>query len=363
MKTKYINSASAFLLVCLLLLGSCSGGSDDQVYDIQNNPDNLPQAAVELIGEIEAGKLNDYESVVARFEKLYESHMDLLDSDEWGKVIGRLGAKFTHLADSLVILGPDNYYQAGGLYILAAYSRPEDDDAAEKKRHFETWRDAIDDSSIVIPDSGMSKIPTLAERISIFKHFMLSDTVHRSFGQEHIAKPLFGAGGSSHGWLRPDAVASLSRLDRAFLSFSGLIETSFDSALAFFADDALALLDLGISRIGEDYYCVEAYFVPRDSITEDYTVAFRIQTLDSSIYTTRLGQNDYLPYDFTPIETSSSWPVGKVAGSVGRFVYKGDPGQLLIGLYLSDGSSDGFFPVADNDLNLIELPASFFPSP
>ncbi|MCB2231641.1 hypothetical protein KQH82_13055 [bacterium] len=351
------------ILICalvILALFGCGYNPDKPVYDTLENPKNFPQEALDLLDDIEAKKLMDYESVEKRFESLYESHFGLLDNEDWGDVIVKLGTKFRVWADSMAAEGIPKFYQAGGLYALASFARPDDFRVRDKKELFDTWRAAVESGPPASLFVDPSTVPTLNERIDLAKSFVLADSLHRAFAEQHLLPPLFVSEGTN--WLRVQAVQQLRAADQAFLDHAGLVDFAFESPLTSFDSGKVELIDCMMTPIeGADQYRIEAYFIPRDSIEEDLGVVFRIQAPESTPYTVDYAGESWTPYDFATLTPSSTWPVGKVAPAIGTLYYSGPPAPALIGLMVLDQKNPRPLPVDSALGNFFELPPTVFP--
>ena len=346
------------LSATLLLSAGCGYNPDKPVYDTAKNPYKFPQDALDLINDIEAGKLMTYESVADRFEALYGKDMSLLDNHEWAEVVSKLGSKFRVWADSLANEGLSKYYQAAGLYALASFARPEDRRTMDDKELFETWRDAVDSGSPAALFLDPETVPTLEERIEIAKEFLLSDSLHRAFAIKYVIGPMFVSEGTD--WLRPQALQQLRAADQAFLDYAGLAQFSFESPLVRFDSGKIDLIDCIMTPVDSFHYRVEAYFIPRDSITQDIGVVFRIQAPASTPYTVEYDGRDWSPYDFSTLTPSTTWKVDSVAPAVETLYYSGAAQPTLIGLVVLDQNNPRPLPVDSGGI-YFELPASVFP--
>lgn len=353
------NSLFPFGLAVALVVASCGYNPDTPVYDTAQNPKNFPPQAVRLLEDIEAQKLMDFESVALRFEQLYGDHIELLDNHDWADVVLKLGTKFRSWADSLVKEGIPKYYQAGGLYALASFARPDDSRVREQKELLETWREAVETGPPASLFADPTTAPTLAERIELAKSFVLADSLHRAFAREYLTKPLFSS--VEVEWLRPQALQQLRAADQAFLEHAGLARFEFESPLATFDSGRVELIDCLMTPVDSNQYRIEAYFIARDSIKEDLGVLFRIESPEATPYTVEHGGRSWAPYDFGMLAPSNTWPVNSVAVAVQVVYYDGSAVPTLIGLMALDSQRPRVIGVDSPRGDWFELPPIVFP--
>ncbi|MCK4632869.1 MAG: hypothetical protein KAT79_06325, partial [candidate division Zixibacteria bacterium] len=115
---KLLSGKAILIGLLLALVAACgSNGSGDTSYNTKTNPRNFPQLAIDLLDNIESGKLADYDAIVGAFGELYIDHSDLLDNTAWQSVVNQLGHHFRQRADSLAGEGVGHYSTAAGMYI------------------------------------------------------------------------------------------------------------------------------------------------------------------------------------------------------------------------------------------------------
>lgn len=342
----------------LCFVGGCGYNPEDPVYDTKSNPENFPPAAINIIEGVQQGRLNDFETVADAFGTLYDQHLELLDNTAWHEVVTKLGVKFKLTADSLADIGLAEYARAAGLYKLAAFARPDDSEAKQKHSLFETWTDELENSSLARAFAREVDNRTLDERIELLKLFYLSDSTARDFARRYLVDEVVEP---REDWLNHQALQTLSRADQAFLVYAGLIDASISGEVARFSDPEIILVDCQIKRVEDSLYRVECYFKPEQQVKADYAVAFRIATQDSSDFTVTYENEQFIPYDFAPVNASSSWEVGDIAPAADQFYYAGPPREVAVGLYLPDSEPPRFLRVKGDRTDLLLLDSAIFP--
>ncbi len=347
-------------IVCLaVFVAGCSQDSDRPVYDTAKNLDGFPRAALALIDDIESQRLSDYESIALRFETLYGEHMELLDNRAWAGVILRLGDKFRVWADSLAGLGPETYYRAGGLYALASFARPDERETRDLKDLFETWREAVEAGPPASLFHEPTARPSMKDQIELAKAFVLSDSLHRAFATRYVLGRLFRAGDTN--WVRPEFLQQLRAADQAFLDYAGVADFAFETPLARFDSGRIELIDCLMTPVEGSRYRVEAYFIPRDSISKDIGVVFRIQSPDATPYTVSYDGREWIPYDFSLLRPSTEWLADSVAVAVETLYYEGEAAPAVIGLMTLDQANPRPVPLDGSEEPWFELPRAVFP--
>lgn len=343
-------------LLVALTVGACSKDANAPIYDTAANPEKFPPEALELIDAIEDGSMNNYDTIVGAFEKLYGAHMELVDVPAWGRVISKFGARFAHRADSLVALGLSHYYQAAGLYALASYAQPNDNRLYSLKEQFDGWRLAVDIN--LIPEVFLrgDQPASLHENIELLKQFYLADSTYNQFADNYLVGPLL-----SHRSPEELKDPSLPTVDLVFLAFAGLIEWQPDTSLVRFVDPRIDLVGLHLAPLTEYQYRVEAYFLPREKTGADFAVAFRVAVPDSNLYTERYGDRHYVPFDFQPLRPVSTWQPGKIEAAVEEIYFEGEPGPSALGLYLPESHPVIYAPIEGSGSYLALFADSLFP--
>jgi hypothetical protein len=347
--------SALILSIIVLLIAGCGYDPDKKAYDTSKNPDGFPPAALSLVDGIESGKLDTYDTITATFADLYTNHPELLDNPQWRTVIGRLGAKFKFKAEQLALAGPSRFVLAAHYYTLAAFARPEDDRLQERKELFDTWTQAVADSVVAADFDPSSKNVTLSDQLAVLKYFMLSDSLHQQFGREYLQPNLLDVRTAS-AVLKGDIPGNLAASDICFLLTLGYKGKIPASALASFTEPNIDLISMRISRQTGKWYAAEFYFVPREKLTSDLHVAFRLMAPDSSAGEPRRQ----IPYDFRPALAATGWKSGTIAASYRRFQYDGPPTEALVGLYEKSADSTHFVPLRDTGAPLYRGPMSVF---
>ncbi len=347
------------LLVAVLgcTLVGCGYDPDSSVYDATGNPENFPDRAVKLVDDIQTGRLTDYDSVMAVFGGLYTSHAELLDDIRWTRVIERLGVKFRMIAERCADAGLQEYDRAAKFYKLASLARPRDDRLQYLSALYAVWEEALTDSMIspvFNPDSSQLELP---RRISLLKYFLLGDTLHQRFAQDHLLPELLGSLSLEES-MSASATHNFSAADKAFVVSQGITHEPIHEKLASFTEPAIDLVAAQIVPHPGGWYAAELYFMPIDSLTANYTVALRFASADTA--TAPSVDNHLLTFDFHPPNPTSTWHVGRIAAVYRRLVYHGLPTEVSVGLYATRSDSVQFVRVRDSGEPLLTLPSSTF---
>ena len=344
------------VLFAALLIAGCGYNPDKPVYDTAKNPDHFPDAAVSVLSQIESGQLKDYDEITEAFAALFTEHPDLLDNDSWKDVIDRLGAKFRYRADEMLKKGPEDYTQTASLYLLASFARPDDKKVQEKSRLFSAWTDAMEDTTLakLIEKSGGRM--SMPGKLELLRHFEVSDSLSRRFAFEYLRHQLFEL--HTGGRLKPSVVKSLSPANQALVSYADLTDIVPDTTVAVFETPTIDLAAVNLVPLRSGWYRLELYFVPREQITRDYTIAVRVPTGDSTVPKLEGGAQGSLPFDFEPHLPMSQWTPGKVMLVAKRLYYTGDFTQLRVGLYERGTSPVQFVPISGSDEQLVSIPVS-----
>ena len=345
----------AVLLLVIIVVG-CGYNPDKPVYDTAKNPDKFPDAAVSLISEIEAGKLENYDQLTERFADLYTTHPDLLDNEPWKEIIDRLGAKFRYQAEEFVKKGPEDYSKVASLYSLASFARPDDKKVQEKARLFTAWSDAMEDTTLarLIEMSGGKM--SMAGKLELLRHFEVSDSLSRRFAFEYLRHQLFEL--HTGGRLKPSVVKALSPANQALVAYADLTDLLPDTNVAVFETPTIDLAAMNLVSLRSGWYRLELYFVPREHITRDYTIAVRVPTGDSTLPQLGGGALNFLPFDFEPHQPTSEWTPDKVMLVAKRLYYTGDFSEIEIGLYERGTTPVQFVPISGSDEQLVTIPVS-----
>lgn len=343
------------ILIALGLAG-CGYNPDSPVYDTAGNPDGFPVAAVKLIEAVQGGQLNSFESLVGAFGDLYTTSPELLDDYRWRAVIERLGVQFRIKAEKGAEAGIVGYRSAAQYYDLASMARPKDERLQQRKELFAGWLQAIEDS-IIPPDFDPVKKPVPAStELSLMKYFLLGDSLHRRFAEQMLLPELSVVGSLS----KPGIEAGASVSDRCFLKLLRLTQETPRGKIGTFTEPTIDLVAAQIRPQAGDWYAAELYFLPHQKLTADYTVAFRMTARDTVGQSGTAAAGHDLAFDFHPVQPTSGWKNGELAGVYRRFRYTGAPVELAIGLYETAADSAHYVRVGETGERLLVLPATTF---
>jgi hypothetical protein len=343
------------LLVTLGLTG-CGYNPDSPVYDTAGNPDGFPAPAVKLIEAIQTGQLSSFESLVGAFGDLYTASPELLDDYRWRKVIERLGVQFRLKADKGAETGISGYRLAAQFYDLASLARPKDERLTARKELFAGWLQAIADS-IIPADFDPARNPvSAATELTLLKYFLLGDSLHQRFAEQLLLPELTVAGALN----KPGIEAGMPVADRCFLKLLGLNQEMPRGKVGSFAEPTIDLVAAQVTHQAGDWYAAELYFLPHQKLTADYAVAFRMTARDLVAPAFPAPAGHDLAFDFHPVQPTSHWKSGELAGVYRRFRYTGAPVELAVGLYEKVADSAHYLRVGETGERLLVLPASTF---
>lgn len=260
-----------FLLLAAALLVAVAGCSSDQKsdadlpeYDLAANPAGFPDRAVELLQKIEDGKLAVYDLIVDNFADLYMVHPDLLENEDWHRVIRQVGRRFEKRADALSARGVQFYLQSAGYYRLASFADPENDELAETSRLFDTWSDAI--SSFGALGRTVRDFEDLDEACRVGRYFLFGNELQQRFGNEFLIdkylKPLVKE--------EPSTVRlqSLEPINQAFLAWLGLYPAYNAEPFGQFSRSDIELLAMADYPEDSTWTRVEFFVTTADSTLE-----------------------------------------------------------------------------------------------
>jgi hypothetical protein len=333
----------AIILSLAAIVSGCGYNPEKKAYDTAANPQGFPQKALQLVDGVESGRLGTIDSITSMFADLYTDNPELLDNPEWRTVVTRLGSKFKFKAEQYSSQGPASFDEAADFYTLASFARPGDSRLAARKSLFETWEQAVNDSIVSPPLLSDTHPASLPEKLTLLKYFMLSDSVHREFGQSYLLPQLIDVRMVSNA-LKSDSEGGISLSDRCFLlslGFKGKLPTQ---SLATFSEPKVDLTSVRISKQAGNWYAAELYFIPREKIDSDFHIAFRLAAPDSSNHVLSLTKT----LDFLPEDKTTKWHPGSVVAAYRRFTYDGGPTQVQVGLYQKSADSVHFVPLRDS---------------
>ncbi|MBK7142780.1 MAG: hypothetical protein IPH75_11950 [bacterium] len=348
------------LIASLMLLAGCGQDPTKAVYNTKANPEGYPARACLMLDQLESGQLATYDEITTNFGELYTSFPELLDNPQWQQLIERLGVKFRYRADQLVDSGVVRYREAGKLYILAAFARPLDERLQYRNAMFSTWEKAITDS-IVSPGFDPTAVPvSVTDQLRILRYFLLDDSIHQDFAQEFLVPRILDRR-AAEAAMKVVGPQQLPLIDKCFLATLGFKFRGPGQPMASFAEPPIDLMASQLSRQPNGWYHAEFYFIPRENLTAEYTVALRIAVPDTTAPVSP-GRFRQLSLDFRPTISSKNWKPGELAPAYRRFAFPESPSQVAIGIYEKSADSAHFVPMRDTGEPIYILPGSVISS-
>ena len=347
-----------FLLVFVLLTG-CGYNPDKPVYDIAANPDNFPPAALDLLKRVQSDSLMPADSVMDCFTNLYLTDQNLLDNQQWKDVVRKLGVKFRYQADQMAERGIVGYSKAAAYYSLASCARPDDPRAKESYRLFSCWNDsmAATVAALMAPsDSVPVTAKSITDRLHMVKGFMMQDSLSYFFARDYLAERMLGDLLLKEN-LPFSLKDSLPVADLALLNHFDLAPADFGQPLGEFENPGIDLVLFEISRLDSLRYVAEVYFLPREGVDADYSVALWVSSADSGVAGEVSGSRR-LPFDFKPIPSTSGWKVDKIALAYRYFDLADDISSVSVGLYRPAEEGAAYLSVSGSEGSMIEIPIS-----
>ena len=332
------------IVLAISCLSACGYNPEKPVYNTADNPKGFPDKALSILNAMEQGKLNTLDTISTLFADLYMTHPDLLDNSDWQEVVDRLGTRFRYLAEKLRDsdhFNIDDYTQLSDYYTLAAFARPEDTSLMRLSELFGCWRDVTARYPRLDNAVGRSTM-NLGDKIAVVRFLSYGDSTCRRFDREYVLPPLFGD--------KPD-VSGADMVDQALLDFAGLPVKPDYQPLATFSSPRIDLVAMQITPEDSGRQDVQLFFVPRDTVTTDYRIAFWINTSDTD---GKVGESRF-PFDFDPLVPSSHWKLNRAAAAHQTVEYKDKIERLSVGLYKSYGARLEFIPLLGTDSNLVRL--------
>ncbi len=341
---------TAFVLLTITLaatlLSGCGQNPETPVYDTVANKHGFPPEACRLIDQVEAGQLVTYDLISEAFTGLYLERGELLENDDWRKVIVALGTKFRFKADELERRGPEFYTQAAGLYALAAFADPSLEKTAEKALLFSSWQKLAADFSAAgqAPPTG----PETDQRASLLRLFSSADSLSGAFADRYLRGLL------PTRRLGVEVVDSLSPVNRAFLASIGLCDPPREP-LAQFAEPRIDLLAWAITPQRLDRQRVELYFACRDSLSADYWIGLALDSAAVGETTLeRPAESDY--FGLAPRTPTSRWRPGSVEALTAVVSREGPVGAAALGLFRLDRGERQWAAPADSASVMVRIP-------
>ncbi|MBN1212007.1 MAG: hypothetical protein JXA92_05465 [candidate division Zixibacteria bacterium] len=346
------------LILFLVILAAGCGEYDPRkpVYNTTDNPDNYPPIAINLLDGIENGTLVGYDTIILTFADLYTEHGELLDNNKWSEIVKRLGLKFKYYADSLVPQGIDKFYPAAEWYALAVFARPDDENLTRDGDLFGIWKKAVDDGTIAANFNVPGYKAEFTEQLDLLRYFLFNDSLYSEFGREHLMPTLLGQY-SMENPIESSITDKLSLPDKAFLTYLGYYDKPIEEKFIYYTEPEINLVTGTIRPLGEDWFRIELYFLPRDTVTVDYTIALRGNIAGDVPNLGNQGRN-IIPFDFAPEIPSSDWTFGKIAVAFHKFYYPGVKGRFSVGLYEKGTNPLKYNPVWKSNYNFYTLPDS-----
>jgi len=167
----------------VLMIAGCGYNPETPVYDVANNPDGFPPAAIGLIERLEEHPRWPADSLTADFTSLYSEHPELLNDDYWREVVDRIGLKVRYRADKLVDSGLAEFPEAGRLYAFAAAARPNDEKAAYPAEMFA----CLDSGAMTFATAEGDTIPLLS-RLNYLHSRLFGDIACHEFVRTYLAR-------------------------------------------------------------------------------------------------------------------------------------------------------------------------------
>jgi len=124
--------------------------------------------------------------------------------------------------------------------------------------------------------------------------------------------------------------------------------------LAEFQDPRIDLVLFEISRLDSLQWLAELYFLPRERVDADYTVALWVSSTDSVV----AGGARRLPFDFEPTPSTSGWKVDKITAAYRYLDFADDISAVSVGLYRPGDEGVTYLPMSGSDGSMIEIPFS-----
>lgn len=339
----------AALIGWALLSTSCGYDPNQPVYDYTLNPDGFPPAALRVLRGVEADSIDGYQGIISAFGTLYSEQPALLDNPDWQAVIQKLGAKFRYKADNLVLLGPGKYADAGDLYTLAAFARPNDVRSVEQRDLFELWNRAIADSLVHLSDWTSEKSPSMAKRLFLARAFVLDDSLSAVFAKRYLIPRLF-VPAVDQNLLNLQPHASLTDADRALANLLGLNVRPPQGRLAAFERPSIEFVAAEFVPAGKGMIRAAFYFIPRQKIDSNLVVALRLRGTDP----TASGSGE-INLDFLPATPTAKWKIGRVAVAYRKFGFSESTQEAMVGLYDNAAAAPRFVELEGSGRRLLPL--------
>lgn len=337
------------LLLLVGLIVGCGTDPDAPVYDTKANPDGFPQIALELINDLEAGQLSEFDQIVNRFADLYTEESALLDNQDWKGIIDRLGVKFQFRAEAALERGLTGYNEAAANFMLASFAHPENQELGRLGRLFSTWSGRVGKDTTGL-FAGLTQAGLL-ERIKVLRQFELSDSLSRVFSNEYLRPVILGEKGIAG--FTADQISQLSEVDRSLLAYAELAPYESSRMAASWEEPSISLVAAEVSLTRPGWYLVEMYFTANSRLDKDFTIALRAMTEDTLPSISDVELN-YIPFDFSPVIPTSRWADGQIIAAAKQIYFDQTFKRLRIGLY-QRGIKGSQLKLSGSDQSLYQL--------
>lgn len=335
-----------FMLLLACLIVGCGPDPNAPVYDTKANPDGFSGVALDLINDVEAGQLVEFDQIVARFADLYTGESALLDNEAWKSIIDRLGVKFLYRAQTALEQGVDSYQDAAGNFMLASFAHPDDLDLSRMSRLFATWSDRVNLDTT--GQYGDLVSASLVERVNVLRQFELGDSLSRVFSKEFLRPIILGANGISE--FTASQIGQLAKVDLCLLDYAGLVPYETSDFRASWGESLVSLVAAEVTETRPGWYLVELYFMADKRIDKDFTIALQAMTEDT-LPSISGGELDFIPFDFSPVKATSQWTQGKIMATAKPIYFDQTLKRIRIGLYLRN-TKDSQLKLSSSDETL-----------
>ena len=352
----FIMKIIIIIIAVLFFILGCGYNPKDPVYDTKNNPNNFPKQAILLLDKIDQVGLSQPDSIIEAFSNLYLSEQSLLENNQWKEIVSTLGLKFRYCADLLVEDGIEKYSQAVGYYTLASFARPGDLKLSAKQKLFATLTNELSEYFINSKNNYKNEKLSFTDTralIDSFKNYYFKDSIHQEFSVKYLKNELL-IPLVNHSSFKKDIIDSLSNSDKAFLKKLEVYNFKIKEPLTEFVQPEISLIAKNLIELDSNNFRIELYFIPREKIEEEYTIAFWVDTSDSLDLIQ--GKASYSPFDFLPSEPTSNWKVDNIYIASQKFSFGTPFVSMSVGLYHKNQGSISYLSQKENGGNLVRLP-------
>jgi hypothetical protein len=331
------------ILALFSLVVACGQDKSNAVYDTDKNPDNFPPTAVELIKQIETGKLVGAEAITQAFSVLLTEHGDLLDRPQWRRAVDNMGGLFKNIGDSLVNQGIGSYSLAAEYYQLGALARPEDTALRHLNGLFGSWQKVKADPKV---DSVAltGQFGTVDRILAVTHSFMFADSLCQEFFLTYLS-PEIRKQAARANTLGPETLAKLAPADHALLVCVGLSDTTGFSAQARFSPPKIDLMGARITQLDTTSYRAEFYFMPRQAIPDPLKLYMRLDSQEGTAW----------PVEIVPQKLTTTWVPEQIKLVTKTFQYSGRLAWAGVGLSDFTTPRGNFLKLEDGRTELFHL--------